>query len=374
MKELFLNCPHFVYYNNKFWFVNASFPGLFSVDKDSLQVDSYGFPKEIEDNIEAGWYGIHFIEGESIIFLPTNAEDIVVFNTCAGDFDRISMDSNNDIVQTIAAFDDRNAECIWACDESMRVFKIWRSPLRVSYAPEMSSVFKSVGKIRSTEKISNDEIMIVTTENKLFCISLRVKETKEIICLGNHSNHIQHVRFDGKCYWMTFSDSCEVWKWDVYFKEHEVYQIDEEIEWDTRTNLRIPFSDIRVYEDIVVLTNFRLQHIYYIDKQKKEHVIRKLFEYPRDFRYVDDYFANGHSNYASCYRLQDSLYFLPMSGGNMMLKYNVKTKELIGKLFCIDKDIIKGYEKILYNQVRRGEVWREREDFSVEDVVKYMCE
>lgn len=343
--KVYLQCMGACQYQNKLWFPNGGFNGLFSIKLKEFTVKYEQRIPYIEEWTQWAFNGnIHCVYNDKIFFFPYNCRHIMSYSI-----------ANNDIqIITISARDGRNTyltagieimdESVWIFPSNLAqgIFKLNLNTMRIECTTELDKALEDVENIYNYDNIirlSDSEIAILSGKHSIIGIDLCTH--KRVYCKQFEEIDIWGIRYDGSDFWLLLYDSTDVYRWNFEDDKLEKYQL---LETDWINDKGVPYSNIIFIETTIILLPGSLKYIMRIDKETN--TISRAVEYPPNFCFLYD-FMNMFA-FSSYHIIEPHNVLLYPLRGNMLLIYDTEKNQIEGRELTVTeeqvpylKDIIK---------------------------------
>ena len=226
---------------------------------------------------------------------------------------------------------------------------------------ELSALFKAGMLCANVLLMEDFSVLIGMRETSCF-IELDI-ERKKILKKNVLSKDISidNVCFDGTHYWILQSESTEIFEWNREKNTLQKYA-NKNIEWNnSEYAVSNPYSDIIFLKDEILVLNCYLKKILRINKEKK--TIENPIDFPEAFQLVNKKFegwpvCNGFKV------LEDKVFIYPCRG-NMLLIYDVNTKQMSGKEMFVLEDEVPYLREVVQELLFENKVNAESGDLEI---------
>ncbi len=345
---------------NRVYFCNITFNGVFYLDTQDFSihfVHKFSFHPDyaVELSLNAS-----LAYNNDIYFFPNNTNVILKYSILKQREEFIPIQDCNDKFCISSAI--RRQDMVYMFPKNLErgIYVFDLKNQRVEKDKKLSSLFCSEFRCSKGHIFYDNKDCVMIGRyggSQLLKINLvtkqivfeKVMEGMQIYCMC----------FDGKHCWILTMDSTDIYEWDM---ENDTLQryINKDISWRKKDCIgKQPYSNLVFLEDEILVLNCYAENIWRIDRDKKS--IGNPIKYPKKFRMVNNQFCYWPV-YAQYTMLGDKVLLYPYAG-NVLLVYDIKTKEVSGKdLLVSDQEIPYLKEVLIENFMEKGECL-ENDDF-----------
>ncbi len=344
--------------DNKLYFFNMLFNGLFSINLENYSVQCV-FQIPFLDDLSFAPY-VHLCSyNKKILLFPNSGESILIYDTENNIYQQLFITIKDVPYNYTTAGVVQLGDKVWVfphnLNQGILILDLLSFQLQRDF--EFEKIFKDYEEILWLGKLYRDKTTFLLKNNTI----IEVDITKKIILLKKDFDkkiNIYTTRCDGIDYWILQKASTNVYKWSKLEDKLEEYQLSK-AEWIT--NEGIPYSNIIFVRDMVILLNNRLKYMMQIDK--KHNLIKEMKIYPENFRFLLIPFLERWEAFSAFDLIDNKIIIHPVIG-NMLLIYDIEKNCMEGKELCVTTKQFPFLKKLVY-QVFSGKdnIYFEKDSF-----------
>lgn len=355
---------------NKIYFLNMSFNGLFYLDLDDLLihfVHRFSFEQANAKSLSAT---VTLFYENAIYFFPNQTNVIMKYDFYKKQEQVIPIQNYEEkffVTADVVRLQDFIYMFPTRLEKGIYVFDLQKGEVKKD--SELSSLFETSFPFDNNVLMRNGHCVLLGMygSNKLIEIDL---VTKKIIYSKTFEEdiHIYAVHFDGNHYWILQTESTDIYEWDRENDTLQVYR-NEHAEWGKSKSISvppIPYSNMIFLGNEILVLPFTMRSILRIEKESK--TIEEPIVLPKEFRLVNKAF----SGWPVCYQytaLEDKILLYPCRG-NMLLVYDTITKQMTGKEMAVSEEEVYYLREILEENCMRSTSCMENDDLgTLEDFI-----
>jgi len=325
--------------DNRVYFVNLTFNGIFYLDLRDLSIHFLGRVFNEPANAIGVSIGINVMYKELLYFFPHNASVIIQYNRLTQIMQEIHIpDFEDGYFHTADVIVWQNRIYIFSAELSkgIYVYDLQKQEIRKDQA--LSFLFTKSQDICVNTFLTQNNCALLSLDgsNRLVEINLETGKIIQYRVVLPEGLQIYSVCFDGKHYWILPRNSLDIYEWDLKNNVVQIYR-NENAEWDDNTGTStVPYSNLVFLADEILVLNSGMREILRLNKMKK--TIENPIPFPEGFRFVNSRF----SGWPICDHytvINDRVLFHP-SRGNMLLIYDINSKQMSGKELLISQEDI----------------------------------
>ena len=325
-----LQCISSCIHENRIWFSNISFNGIFSINWSNGEVtfESY-LPWNKRDALflscQCGKYQ------NSVFFFPNSTNCIFVYDFVSQSIRKIEFEPKDgaDVFVTGKIF--RYRDTFWIIPTSLKQ-GVWKLDCRkwlIERDVELENVLSGIHGIKfSLYKSNVNHPYILTDRNELVMIDF-FKKGMDVLTKFDYSLQIHTMVFSGKRFWLLFLNDTDILEYIPLNNTLTRYSMTASAKWINGKG--IPYNDLVVIDNMVFISNFRLRDVMMIDLNDSKKNIVPAFSYPENFRIVQNIFWQSNAVFSSISIFPESkqLIFHPiLANGILVYNYKEGTVEL----------------------------------------------
>lgn len=349
---------------DKIWFSNGGFNGLFSVNLNDFTIEYKQRIPFLEKEIQWAYNGnVHCIYDNKIFFFPYNCRHIMVCNTRSDGIQEISvaMVDGSDTYCTAGIIQWGEKVWIFPVKVSQGIFVLNLITLQIKRDLELENVLNAVEFIYGYENVIRlNETEIAILSGKHTIIGLDIQNKKRTFCKQFDELDIWGIRYSGSSFWLLLHESTDVYQWKQSDDRLIKYQLLEEI-WINGKGT--PYVNMIFVDDQIILLPCSLKYIMRIDEETC--TISKAVEYPKGFHFFDGIM---HISAFAAFDVvgQHKVMIHPVRG-NMLLLYDVEKNTIEGKELTVTKEQVPYLEEVIEQKFRqKNGIVMETDNFGVE--------
>lgn len=334
----------FVLEDDRIWFSNFSFNGLFCLELETGEIELVHKFESVADH-EIGSHGFAYKEGDEIILIPLSFGDVIVYNVKTKKEHVVRLPARKGFcVQTykigtkIWMIPSISTDNVLVYDIVTKTVMLDKKMQQTLYDYSEGEEWKIFG-----ERSQNRFILCSPGKKKICEVDLDTTEA-EFLNIPIEDD-IFEVVCDGADYWVLLMKSQDVYKWIRAEEKCERYRVTEE-KWVQET-CQVPYSQIVFADNNILLMNYYAQHIMRIDKEKK--IVEKAFDYPADFRIMKE--LEWGAVFTGAVHDDERLCMVPCRGSHVLL-YDLQKRLINGIELVIDKNKISYLENVIEKNMR----------------------
>lgn len=322
-------------FQDKLWFLNGGFNGLFSLDlKDFLLEFKQRIPF-LENHFQWGYFGnVSCTYKNKLFFFPSNCKDILIYDVEKNLIQYVSIVPEDGAENYMTMGIVQNNEQVWMFPAklSQGIFVLNLETLKLSKDTELSKAFNEDECINYGNIIglNGNEAVILEGESTLKKVDVR---QGKVIVLKRFENDMCSfgIRYDRKYFWLLSKSSTDLYMWNPTDDSFEKFQL---LEKNWITDSGVPYANIIFINDQILILPCRLKYLLKIDRES--HTIVKAVDYPKDFRFLNNlYGMRKWTAFAAYDVIDDNRILIHPVIGNMILIYNIEKGSLEGKELTI---------------------------------------
>lgn len=340
-------------YNNRIWFSNFGFNGLFSINIEDLSVKhEYKIPCLKEAVKTAYMHAFTQYDGK-LCFFPNNCRHIFIYDVNNGSSHEIAMDLKNDeeIYITIEILQMHDKVWIFPAISRQGVYTLNLSTLQMEQDMELSKLVESIGEgaeVQIKKRSETEAAVFQFGDNRITVIDIENKK-KISQKVFEENIKIYNVFYDRDSCWILQNDSADIYEWRQTEDKVIKYCLTE-AEW-IDSDQGMPYSSMIFFKEHIIVLNSRLKYIMKIDKVTQ--TIKKAFDYPQGF----DFQINNAYGRWMAFNVFDvignKIWIHPVLG-NMLLIYDVENDHVEGKEITVTIEQIPYWQKIIEDEFKQG--------------------
>ena len=356
--ETYLKVGSHCQIENKIYFFNLSFNGVFYVDIDDFSIHFvHKFSSETVGAKMLSTNGILFYE-DVIYFFPDHTNRIMKYNIMNQREEIIFIPDDNEESAGIGSAIRKKHEVFMFSNKSNKIYilDLQKQVVRVDGA--LSALFKQ--DCQYTNIISSSDncaLLGIYGSNELIEIDLI---HKKIVWSETLKDDVQiyGICFDGNSYWILQTESTDIYELNRADHTLQIYT-NKEVVWEDETSFfAVPYSDMIFLKDEILALNCCLKNMLRINKIKK--TIEDPIMFPKGFRMVNSQFS-GMGIVGQYTVLDDKVLIYPWRG-NMLLIYDIVTRQISGKEFTITEEEVPYIEDVCWQFYRKRPLYKEHDD------------
>lgn len=353
-------------FQNKLWFSNGGFNGLFSIDLSDYSLEFRQLIPYLDKKIQWPYYGnIHCTYGSKLFLFPFNCNQIMIYDFQCNDVQGLPITpmNNSNIYMTAGIFQKNSRVWIFPGDMSAGVLILDLENLYLEQDIQLAAVLKDVGHIYNYEnviQVSEEEVAILSGMDTIVQVNILKKRVVYSKCFGEDI-HIWSIKYDGRSFWLLPYESTDVYEWRSEIDELVKYKLlEQDTEWIDIPGP--PYINMVFFDNKVILLPSRLKSLMGIDKETN--VIKKVVDYPEGFKFLKNQFSIERYPAFGAFDIIDKKLILHPLLGNMMLIYNVEENHLEGIEFIVTQEEIPYLNEIILGQTyQETGLYIEKDDF-----------
>ena len=368
MKKIKLHLQYFGTYQfqNKLWFSNGGFNGLFSIDLSDYSLEFRKMISYLDKKIQWPDYGnIHCTYENKLFLFPFNCNQIMIHDFQCNDIQELPITpmNNSNIYMTAGIFQINNRVWIFPGDMSAGLWILDLKRLHLERDIQLAAVLKDVRYIYNYEnviQVSEEEVAILSGMDTIVQINILKKQIVYSRYFGEDI-HIWSIKYDGKNFWLLLYESTFVYEWKTESDELVKYELlEQDTEWIDIPGP--PYINMVFFDNKLILLPSRLKSLMRIDKETN--TIRKVVDYPEGFKFLKNQFGIERYPAFGAFDIVDNKLILHPLLGNMMLIYNVEENHIEGIEFIVTQDEVPYLNEIILKQTyQETDIYVEKDDF-----------
>lgn len=319
------------------YFFNMTFNAIMYLNLNNYSLKYAGNISAEKKSQKALSTGMNYRNKDIIYFFPNNTNVIMKFDVINKKDGTIPIKGyKKEIFRTIGYVYYQNKIYIFPYELEEGIYVLDLFTQKVYKDRELSKLFKSNLYCASVFLIEDSIVLIsISGSSKIIEIDIKNKKIIRKYELENNIN-IDNMCFDGTHFWIMQRGSTDIYEWDIRNNCLEKYE-NINVVWDDQKYMNSsPYSRLIFLKDEILVLNCFLKNILKINKKNK--TIENIVDFPKGFNLVNKRFA-GWPVCNSFKIVGDKVLIYP-SRGNMLLIYDINTKQLSGKeLFVLEKDV-----------------------------------
>lgn len=348
---------------DKIWFLNGGFNGLFSINLNDYTVEFRQRIPFLEKHAEWAFSGNgHCVYDGKIFFFPNNCRCIMTYDTKCDTIQGIpiNLSDNSDTYWTAGTYQKDEKLWIFPTEMAQGIFILDLKRMQLERDRELERVLSDVTFIYNCGnviKLNEKEIAVLSGQHTIIGVDVQnrrktfFKEFKEIDIWG--------IRFDGSSYWLLSYESTDVYQWICKEDRLFRYRLLEE-EWINGKG--IPYVNMIFSDNQIILLPCCLKHIMRIDRDTN--TIDRAVDYPENFHFFDGLAAQ--SAFLSFDIIEQHKVLIHPIRGNMLLLYDMKTNHIEGKELTVTKEQVPYLEEVCEQKLRQESgIINEKDNFGL---------
>lgn len=338
MKKIsaYLRVGSFKKIENKLYFMNLTFNGIFYLDLNDFSmhfVHKFSFQPACAVALATG--GCLYNDGE-IYFFPNNTNIIMEYNIFTKKEMMIKI-PNQDKKNFRFADAIRQGDMVYVfpIDLDKGIYRFYFKEQKIVKDEELSLLFESGFQCSNVFLLQGNCILMGEYGgNRIIEVDLNTKKIVNIHIVAQEIK-ISLICFDGNNYWIIQTESLDIYEWNYQSKVAQVYT-NKKIMEENGENIELPpYSNLVFLNDEILVLNSGLKNIWRIHKGKN--LIEHPIKFPEGFQCVKYSTFRGWP-ICDAYTILKDKVLLYSPRGNMMLIYDIKTKQLSGKKMLVSLD------------------------------------
>lgn len=321
---------------NRIYFVNLTFNGIFYLELKDFSIHYLCRFVNESANVTGVSIGINTLYNNVIYFFPHNTNVIVQFDRITQIMQEIAIpEFEGKYFQTAGVIEWNDHIYIFPIELGKGIYVFDPQRLEVRKDKELSLLFAESQYFCVNTFLTHNNSVLISLDgnNQVVEISL---ETKKIIQHRMLPEGIQiySMCFDGEHYWILPKNTVDIYEWDLENDILKIYR-NENAEWDDSEGASsFPYSNLIFLSDEILVLNSGMREILRINKKRK--TIEEPIPFPMGFRCVNSRFRG----WPICdhYTILCDKVLLHPSRGNMLLIYDIRSKQLFGKEMLVDRE------------------------------------
>lgn len=363
--KMHLRCASVCKIEDRIYFSNITFNGLFYLDINDLSVHFvHQFSEERFDAIDLS------TDKNVIYFFPNSTNTIMRYDVLKQQEKMIPIQSYNGKSFQIAGIAQRQ-DLIYMfpgqLGQGIYIFDLHKQ--KVEKDKTLSLLFGQASFCGNVILEDNSVLLSMYGKNQLVEINL---DTKKIINLWKFEEKMQidTVHFDGDHYWILQTESTDIYEWNRENDTLQVYTNKNPIWADEVPISSVPYSNMIFLEDEILVLNYSLKSILRINKEKK--TIENPIEFSEEIQ-LDNCSFSGFPIYSQYTILEDKILLYPYRG-NMLLVYDKETGRMSGKDLIVSEKEIPYLDEVVYSKymkqyMKQGKCRESGEQLTLEDYI-----
>ncbi len=308
---------------NRIYFANLTFNGLFYIDLEDFSL--HFVHRFLCEALSSSAYSMaNIVDNKDLYFFPHNSNSIIRYN----------IEKQREWVLPLSEFCGNyfgTAGVIYwnhkiyifpiVLKKGIYILDLQRQ--NVVKDKSLSDLFADTDFSCVNVFFVKDKCALLSLDNSNQLVEVDL-ETKAITGFDTLPEEVKiyTVCSDGVHYWILQQETTDIYEWD---REHGTLQL--YTNYNSEHMVSRPYSNLIFLEDEILVLNCSLQSIMRINKDKK--IIENMIAFPEGFRTVNSRFR-GWPICDGFMVLDDKVLLYPC-WGNMLLVYDLKSKELTGK-------------------------------------------
>lgn len=340
MKKIstYLRVGSFIKIENKIYFMNLAFNGIFYIDLNDFSTHFvHKFTFEPASAVALSTGGCMYNDGV-IYFFPNNMNAIMEYNIFTKKEMMIEIPYQNEKNFKFAdAIRKGDMVYIFPFDICKGIYRFYFNEQKIEKDEELSLLFNSGFRCANVFLVQGNRMLMGEYGgNRIVEVDLDMKKIVKVHIIAPEIK-IFFICYDGNNYWILQTESLDIYEWNYQSNMIQVYT-NKKITEEKGENIELPpYSNLIFLEDEILVLNNELKNIWRIHRGKN--VIDHPINLPEKFQCVKYSTFRGWP-ICDAYTILEEKVLLYSTRGNMMLIYDIKTKQLSGKemLVSLDKD------------------------------------
>lgn len=354
--------------NNRIWFLNGAFNGLFSFDLEKYLLKFHG--KIMNSSEDAQWINpgsVNYAYENKIFFFPVKNRNILVYDIKKNFMKEVALPADYDAEPyfTAGVIEWDGKILLIPFKLSQGIYVLDPMTEKVERDEELCKLIGNEGNIYNY----NNVIQISKTEfvfllNKCFVIKIDMKQKKKTYCKKFDNMDIWGIRYDGGHYWLLLNSSTDIYEW-ISTEDKIIRYFLPDPDWISVTG--VPYYNMIFSKKHMIVLPCCLKYIMEIDKEM--HTIKKAFDYPKNFRFLRNQYwdSNAWPAFAAYDIIDDHKVLIHPILGNMLLIYDSEKNSAEGRELVATCDQVPYLDKIIDNGFcKKHGVFYEIDDLGVE--------
>lgn len=358
-------------FQDKIYFLNQGFNGLFALNLDNFSVEYKKRIPCLTDGQARELYGRASCSyGNKIYFFFMNNEKILIYDVKTDDIQWFSLLGKRHLDNFVIVGIIKWKEFVWVfpmdLTQGILVFNL--ETLEVKEDLGLHEIANNLGFVNGIVQLDETEVAVWTKNNRVISIDIDKKQRMSWRCFKENLNVCKMI-YDGTKFWILQTDSTDIYEWNPIEDQMIKYRLSDE-EWITEVS--VPYSNIVFWDRHIIVLPGRLKNILKIDKEAK--VISKMVEYPKNFRFLKNY--GGIAGWSAFWIFDtiDNKILLHPAIGNMLLVYDMENNYFEGKELYVTNETFPFYQEVIRQEIPSNGRFLEVEETETIEVLKALID
>ncbi len=331
-------------FQNKLWFLNGGFNGLFLMNLDNFITEFKMAVPYLEKQIQRAYDGnVYCTYGNKIFFFPYNCKFVMVYDTQGNDIQEIPISTadGSDTYWTAGVIQCNEITCIFPIRMEQGIFVLDLREMQIIRDVELEKVLYDVEFIYNYEnvvKLNETNFSILSGNHTI--IGINIKTRKRTFTKWFDELDIWGIRYDGSNFWLLLYESTDIYKWNPEEDKLVKYHLLQE-EWINGKG--VPYSNMIFLNNQIILLPCCLKNIMRIDQETN--TINKATEYPAGFHFFNG--IMGMPAFASFDIIEQHKILIHPVRGNMLLIYDIERNYIEGRKLTVTMEEIPYLQEVV---------------------------
>lgn len=351
-------------FQDKLWFPNGGFNGLFCIDLKDLEVEFKQRIPFLEPGIQWAFSeNVNCMYDDKIFFFPLNCCQIMVYDVQSNSVEEIPIKAadGSDIYQTEGIIQVAEKVLVFPIKKAQGIFILDLKERKLKRNKELEDMLNEVEFIYNYGNIiRKNETEMVILSGKHTVIGIDIQNRKKTFIKQFEEFDIWGIRYDGSNFWLLLYESTDVYRWNPFDDRLFQYHLSEEV-WINGKGK--PYANMIFLDNQILLLPCSLKYIMRIDQET--HTISKAVEYPAGFQFFDGLMTV--SAFAAFDIIGPHKVLIHPVRGNMLLLYDVEKNSIEGKELTVTSGQVPYLQEIIKQEFQQGnDIVCEKDNFGVE--------
>lgn len=339
--------------NNRIWFSNLGFNGLFSIDIEDMSVKYEHKIPFLGEAARAAYAHAVLRYDSKLLFFPNNCRQVFVYDVDNSSSHEIPMnlETSMEVCTTVKIVQIHDIVWIFLQISRHGVYTFNLSTLQMEHDAELSKLVESISdgtRVQISKRNEAEVAVFRPGDNRITVIDIeKKKEINHKFFEGNIK--IQSIFYDKDSCWILQSDSTDIYEWNQIEDKLIQYCLTD-AEWIGSERWR-PYSNMIFFKDHIIVLPGNLKYIMKIDKATQ--TIKKAIDYPKGFDFLMNNGFGGWPAFSMFDVIDNKIWIHPILG-NMLLIYDVENNYIEGTEITVTIEQIPYWQEIIEDKFRQG--------------------
>lgn len=349
-QEIYLNFRGWAREDDKIYFANMEFNGLFEMSLRSFEVKHIHTFLAVPLNrfFCVGQYIMKY--HDRLVFLMNEERqnklccfDLKTREETEIDFPYIS----EPIMRDCSTFVHGNKGWIIPDHLSFGIYVIDLDTLHIEKDETLSELLKEYSVNKRLKGLDNKRFYFDDkVKNEIIIVNV---DTRSKVSFKLPVQNVGGCIINEKVVWIIQTNTTDVYEWNIEENTLNKYFLKDTTLWDQKSN---PYMDL-IYikeQDCVFLAGDLIAGIFKTNRVAQ--TIERAFEFPEDFRFLNNKLRN-YSYFAEVERIEDEIWFYPICG-NRILVYDIRENTVKGIKCTISLQNIPQFKETILSELLEG--------------------